>query len=64
MDEELREIIEIARVEAEFALLEIQFHSTKNSEQIKTHLKALIVRLDDFLSKTHWANNTPRSLRN
>jgi hypothetical protein len=65
MDEELRDIIEIARVEAEFALLEIQFHGGVNAEQAQRHMEALIVRLDEFLRKTHWSNGVPpRSRRN
>ena len=42
MDEELREMIEIARVEAEFALLEIQIHGAVHAKEAQRHMEALI----------------------
>jgi hypothetical protein len=64
MDEELREMIEIARVEAEFALLEIQIHGAVHAKEAQRHMEALIVKLDEFLAKTHWSNGAPRGHRN
>ena len=65
MDEELREMIEIARVEAEFALLEIQTHgSAVHAKEVQRHIEALIVKLDEFLVKTHWSNGAPGGHRN
>ena len=64
MDEELREMIELARVEAEFALLEIQNYGAVHAEQAQRHMEALIVKLDDFLRRTHWSNEASRSQRN
>jgi transcription elongation GreA/GreB family factor len=65
MDEELREIIEIARIEAEFALLEIKLYGAANAKEAQRHMEALIVRLDEFLKRTHWSNETPpRDRRN
>ena len=65
MDEELREMIEIARVEAEFALLEIKIHGAVHAKEAQRHLEALIVKLDEFLKRTHWSDKTsPRGPRN
>ena len=64
MDEELREMIELARVEAEFALLEIQIHGAVHAKQAQRHMEALIFKLDDFLRKTHWSSEASRSQRN
>ncbi len=59
MDEELREMIEIARVEAEFALLEIKIHGAVHAKEAQRHMEALIVKLDEFLLKTHWSKVAP-----
>ena len=59
MDEELREMIELARVEAEFALLEIQIHGAVHAKEAQRHMEALIVKLDEFLKRTHWSNDAP-----
>ena len=64
MDEELREMIELARVEAEFALLEIRIHGAVNAKDALRHMEALIAKLDEFLTMTHWANRAARGRRN
>jgi hypothetical protein len=65
IDEELREMIEIARVEAEFALLEIRIFGTAHAREAQRHMEALIVKLDEFLKQTHWSLDAPpRNQRN
>ncbi len=62
---EMRELIELAHVDAEFALLEIELHGAAHAEEAQHHLEGLIVRLDEFLKKTHWSNGThPQGRRN
>jgi hypothetical protein len=63
MDEELRQMIENARVEAEFALLEIKIHGAAHAAEALRHMEALIIKLDEFLEKTHWSTGAARGRR-
>ena len=64
MDEELRELIEIARIDAEFALLEVA-SGRSDLEAVRRHIEGVVVRLDEFLRRTHWSNDAgPRDRRN
>ncbi len=56
MDEELRELIELARTDAEFVRLELGRLPSAISDPILIHAEGVILRLDAFLEQTHWSS--------
>lgn len=61
MDEELRELIELARTDAEYARLELGRLQPSISDPVLIHVQGLISRLDEILRRTHWSNASSNS---
>jgi hypothetical protein len=51
VDEDLRKLIEIARVDAEYALLELRHHGLAHIDVAETHIANLAASLDEILLK-------------
>ena len=59
MEDSLREMIELARIEAEYALLETRTFGLAHVNQLQRHIEALIVHLDTFLEKARPIEDSP-----
>lgn len=59
MNGELRELIEIARIEAEYALADLTFFAGAHSTSAIEHVKGVIERLDEALEKMGGPNEPP-----
>jgi hypothetical protein len=65
VDDDLRKLIERARVDAEYALLELRHHGLARADVAETHIASLAACLDEVLLKAEQANaRKPPQMRN
>jgi len=57
MDSELRQLIEIARVEAEFAFQELQHCDRVQTDAARCHIEKLVIQLEEFLKRTKFRDD-------
>ncbi len=55
MDEKWRKMVEAARADAEYALLELKLYGLARAEIAESHIEKVVARLDAMLKDSHWS---------